>query len=347
VTDASAPAGPPSSQRSLIDQVRDGDNRQLQLLAADGLIPVERSQLLQLQVWLACSEDDEVAARAASALERVDPRVLAQAAAEVDPEALDTLVEVVTHPLVLETALQRRDIGVETMRRLATWVPAELQEILLVRQEDLRNNPEILDALETNPYLTPYTTRVLHEYRDYLLPQRPVTRVVEPEELDEITDDIVARAIGAAAIHIPSKGELDETTGLSENQIRGLPLAVRVKLAFGASKALRNILLRDSNPQVAVTALQRSAFSDREIEQLCQSRTVSEEVLTEIARHREWLGKYRVMLTLVKNPRTPLNIAIPLLPRVAQRDLKMLSVDRNVADSVRSRAKILYRQKTS
>ena len=29
---------------------------------------------------------------------------------------------------------------------------------------------------------------VLHEYRDYLLPQRAVTRVVEPEEIDELTD---------------------------------------------------------------------------------------------------------------------------------------------------------------
>src|SRR6185503_19130933 len=114
----------------------------------------------------ACSQDDEIARRAAAALERIEPQVLAAAAAEVDPETLDTLVEVIAHPLVLETALQRRDIAVETLYRLAAWIPPELQEILLVRQEDLRRNPEILDALESNPYLTPYTTRVLHEYRD-------------------------------------------------------------------------------------------------------------------------------------------------------------------------------------
>jgi hypothetical protein len=331
----------------LVDQVREGGNRQLQLLAADGLIPVERSELLRLQVWLACSDDAEIAGRAATALGRVEPGVLATAAADVDPETLDTLVEVVAHPLVLEVALQRRDVLVDTLHRLASWVPAELQEILLVRQEDLRNHPQILDALETNPYLTPYTTRVMQEYRDYLLPQRQMTRVVEPEELEDLTDEMIERAIGAAAIHIASKGDFDETTGLTENQVRGLPLAMRVKLAYGASKTLRNILLKDPSPQVAVTALNRSAISDREIEQLCQSRVVSEEVLTEVARHREWVGKYRIMLTLVKNPRTPVNISTTFLSRIATRDLKVLAVDRNVPDSVRAKSRILYRQKTS
>jgi hypothetical protein len=336
-----------SSQGSLVDQVRDGTNRQLLLLAADGLIPVERSELVRLQVWLAGSEDAEIASRATRALEATEPSTLAAAAAEIDPETLDALVEAVTHPAVLEVALQRRDVAVSTLRRLAAWVPAELQEILLIRQEDLRRSPEILDALESNPYLTPYTTRVLREYREYLLPQRQVTRAVEPEELEEITDEIVQRAIGAAARHIPTKGDFDETTGLTENQIRGLPLGIRVKLAFGASKTLRNILLKDSSPQVALTALNRSAISDREIEQLCQSRAVSEEVLTEISRHREWIGKYRIMLMLIKNPRTPVNVSTGLLPRLAARDLKILGVDRNVPDSVRSRSKVLYRQKSA
>jgi hypothetical protein len=347
VSDPATPDPAPASQRSLVDQVRDGGNRQLQLLAADGLIPVERAELLRLQVWLACSDDGEVAGRAADALGRVEPQVLANAAADVDPETLDTLVEVIAHPLVLEVALQRRDVLVETLHRLASWVPPELQEILLIRQEDLRNHPAILEALEGNPYLTPYTSRVLREYRDYLLPQRQITRVVDPEELDEVTDEMMARAFSAAAIHIPSKGDFDETTGLTDSQIRGLPLAMRVKLAYGASKTLRNILLKDPSPQVAITALNRSAISDREIEQLCQSRAVSEEVLTEVAHHREWVGKYRIMLTLVKNPRTPVNISTTLLPRVATRDLKVLAVDRNVPDSVRSRSRILYRQKTS
>jgi hypothetical protein len=77
------------------------------------------------------------------------------------------------------------------------------------------------------------------------------------------------------------------------------------------------------------------------------SRSVSEEVLTEVARHREWMGKYRIMLTLVKNPRTPVNISTTYVTRLATRDLKVLAVDRNVPDSVRSKARVLYRQKSS
>jgi hypothetical protein len=339
--------GSDSAERSLVEQVREGTNRQLLLLAADGVIPVERSELLRLQVWLARSEDAEIAQHAARALGRIEPSALAAIAADVDPETLDGLVDAVAHPLVLEAALQRRDLEVKTLRRLATWIPAELQEILLIRQEDLRRNPEILDALETNPYLTPYTSRLLREYREYLLPQRQgPARAIEPEFIEEVTEEIVERAIRAAAVHIPTKGDYDESTGLTENQVRGLPLPVRLKLAFGASKTLRNILLRDQSPQVALTALNRSAISEHEVEQLCNGRSVSEEVLIEVSRHREWMGKYRILLSLVKNPRTPVNISTQLLSRVSARDLKILQVDRNVPDPVRSRSKMLYKQKT-
>ena len=62
------------SQSSLLEQARSG-NRQLQLLAADGLLPLAPEQIIPLQVDLALGTDQEVAERARESLRKIDPRI--------------------------------------------------------------------------------------------------------------------------------------------------------------------------------------------------------------------------------------------------------------------------------
>ena len=300
---------------------------------------------MRLQVGLCASSDEEVATKALATLQRTDPGSLAGVVEGADVEWLEILIEKLPHPTILEAVLQRRKLPARLTRRLASWVPADLQEILLLRQDDIRDHPEILDALDKNPYVSSNSRRISREYRTYLVPRRGPIAPPTEEELEDITPEVIHEAIEDVAERIEKKGEFDESTGLTENQIRGLPVSVRLKLAFGASKTLRNILLRDPSHHVSLTALNHSAIADREVEQLCRARTTSEEVLTEVARHREWLGKYQIMMALVRNPRTPVGISVRCLPRVATRDLKILGVDRNLPDAVRSRARLLHRQK--
>src|SRR4029077_8864372 len=121
----------------------------------------------------------------------------------------------------------------------------------------------------------------------------------------------------------------EEKTGLSEGQIRMLPVPARMKLARGAPRLLRSILMRDTNAQVAISVLRHNALSDQEIERAASSRSVVEDVLVEISKRREWIGKYNVAKALVPNPRTPLPTALRLLPRLSVRDMRELSRDRN------------------
>lgn len=315
------------------------------LLAAEGVLPVERRELLGLQVLLSRSSDPEISDKARQALAEIEPDLLASIVPGADAAVLEALVAATAHPRVIEEVLGRPELEADLLCALAARIPQELQEVLLLRQEDIRQHPRILDALEENPQLSAYSERLIREYREYLLPRREAAKPPAPEELDEITEEVVQEAIEVVGRHVARIGEYDESTGLSENQIRSLPIAIRIKLAFGASKALRNILLRDPSPHVSLTALNRSAISEREIEQLCRSRGISDEVLMEISRHREWIRKYRILHALVQNPRTPVSLSMQLLPRLAVRDLKVMSVNRNVPDAVRARSRLLYRQK--
>lgn len=330
------------SQASLLDQIRSGANRQLQLLAAGGMLPLPPEQIIPLQVGFTHGGDPELASRALQSLKTLDPRVatpfLSQGAGEAE---LAFFAAEATHPQVVETILRRRDVPRQLLVGLAGRLPPDLQEILLLRQDAIVEEPAILDALEQNPHLSNYSQRRIVEYRQHLLPRERTAPVYAPEELEEMDDTSLEVAV-AAVRALPVEGEIEEKTGLSEGQIRMLPVPARLKLTRGASRTLRNMLLRDANAQVAIAVLRNNAMSDQELEQAASNRSVIEDVLVEISRRREWVSRYNIARALVLNPRTPLPTSLRLVPKLSVRDLRGLARDRNVPDAVRSMALRLY-----
>lgn len=75
------------------------------------------------------------------------------------------------------------------------------------------------------------------------------------------------------------------------------------------------------------------------MEAFAKMANVSEEVLRVIGMNRNWLKNYGTVLGLVKNPKTPMAVSMQLLPRVTERDMKMLTVDRNVPEALRLAAR--------
>jgi len=332
-------ADSPSS--ALLEQIRSG-NRQFQLLAAEGVLPLPPEELIPLQVDLAQGDDEEVAELARQSLRTVDER-LAKPFLErqAGPEALTFFAEESSHPMLLEAILRRRDVPRTVLTDLARRLPPDLQELLLLRQDAIVEEPVILEALEENPQLSSYSARRIAEYREHLLPRQ---RTV-PAEIEEMDEESLQREIEIARA-LPESGEFEEErTQLTEGQIRGLPVPARLKLTRGAPRALRGILLRDSNPQVAVSVITNNSLSDQEVEQTANNRSVVEEVLVTIARKREWVNKYNVVKALVRNPRTPIGSSMRLITRLAVRDLRELGRDRNIPDALRSTALRLYRIK--
>ena len=334
------------SRASLLDQVRSG-NRQLQTLAAEGMLPVSFEQLVPLQVFLARGDDPDVAARAARSLAAVDPGLAVSfLAGEADAEVLAWFAEQFGHPLLVEAILRRRDVPRSILIDLAPRLSPDLQEILLLRQDAIVEEPAILDALGENPQLSSYSQRRIGEYREHLLPKErsapvPALVISEDEEMDEA--EFVAAI--AAVRAIPAVGEVDEQTRLSEGQIRMLPLPARMKLTRGASRPLRNILVRDPNARVAISTLANNAVSEQEVEAIARNRSVVEEVLSFIGQRREWAGKTNIQRALAQNPRTPVAMAVRIVPKLSVRDLRDLGRDKNIPDAVRTLALRLYRIK--
>lgn len=328
--------------RELVERALSGEDPELALLAAQGLLPVPPEELVPLQVTLAGGGDPDLAGLAAAALRELPAsQVTGLVRHGAPPEVLDWFGRRSEDPGVLEAILRRRDIPRELLAHLGRRASAGLQEVLLLRQDAILERPEILDALEENPALSSYSRRRIGELRDHLVPGREDE---PPEEPGETSDEDLFDAIEEARGR-PLQGEIDRQTGLTDSQIRTLPVPVRRRLARGAAKSLRAILIRDPNPQVAVAAVSQGGLSEGEVEQIAANRSVVGEVLEEVARHREWASKHKIVSALVHNPRTPAGVAIRLLPRISVRELGKLARDHNVSSAVRTQSQRLYRMK--
>jgi hypothetical protein len=121
--------------------------------------------------------------------------------------------------------------------------------------------------------------------------------------------------------------------------LTSLPVPDKIKLATLGRREQRAILVRDPNRIVSTAVLSSPKLTDTEVENFARMQNVSDEVLRLIGTSRAWTKSYAVVSALVKNPRTPTAVSMPLLTRLLERDLKGLAVDRNVPETVRLSAR--------
>ena len=122
-------------------------------------------------------------------------------------------------------------------------------------------------------------------------------------------------------------------------RIANLNVANRIALAMKGNREERAILIRDPNRIVTAAVLSSPKMTETEAASIAKMQNVSEDVLRTIAKNRSWLKNYSVILACVKNPKTPVALSINLMARLMEKDLKLLSTDRNVPDALRTQAR--------
>ncbi len=126
--------------------------------------------------------------------------------------------------------------------------------------------------------------------------------------------------------------------------LQSMTVPQRLKLAMKGSREQRAVLVRDPNRMIAAAVLSSPKLAQTEVEAFARMANVSEDVLRTISMNRGWMRKLAVATALVRNPKTPAAISLHLLPRMNQRDVKTLSIDRNVPESLRLNAKKMLQQ---
>ena len=139
----------------------------------------------------------------------------------------------------------------------------------------------------------------------------------------------------------PAAGQRDNTV----QKINRLDVKGRIQLAMKGNKEERSILIRDGTKVVALAVLDAPKISDGEVEKFALQKNVLEAVLRQIPLKRRFMKNYIVVRNLVSNPRTPLDLGLGLMKHLLVQDLKNISANKEVSETVRKLAMKMYKQK--
>jgi len=239
------------------------------------------------------------------------------------------------------------------------------QQLFHYSAKNLADKPGIADAMAKNPYcpsqllvsvalhFTTAGVQALMENLDRLstapalaalLASSPSITAEQRHELQELQQESSDPAAIEEAV-VTAEPDRAKRQTLLERLAR-MRVVERVQLALKGGREERMALIRDPCRVVQRAVLQSPRITDSEVESFSAMASLSEEVLRLIANNREFRKNYTVVRNLVNNPKTPLEISLHFLPNIAPQDLKMLTTNRNIPDTLRTMAIRLQRQRS-
>jgi hypothetical protein len=130
-------------------------------------------------------------------------------------------------------------------------------------------------------------------------------------------------------------------------KISHLRVVERVQMAMKGTREARGVLIRDNCKVVQRAVLLSPQLTAREVESFAGMTSLTDETLRLIASLRKFQKNYTVTKALINNPKTPLQVSLHLLPIITPQDLKILTTNKNVPDTLRASANRLQRQRSS
>jgi len=322
------------------------------------LLPVSRDDLFRLQLLLSADPDDELAelARASVAEEQTDFILSWLENDQRTQLELDLLVRNRSEEPIWAAAAQHPATADETLRVLARHGPPLIQDIVITNQVRLFGCLDLLDDLRENPQVSTVILRRAREFEEEFIAKAAARQEEAREAQTGPTIEEALLALRSIGSDLPAQDRLplpsspdsqlaDEATKRGERayaRLLRMTTHEKVLTALKGNSEERGILVNSRNHMVVRAVLASPKLTDNEVERFAASRSVSDEVIRLIAQNPRWLRRYPVILALVNNPKTPVQIARRLLSRINVRHLKQLSVNRNINSAVRTEAAKIF-----
>lgn len=335
--------------------------REVVITIARGFLPLPQEELIAILGYLGGSADAEIADLARHSLNDIPSRIVAEYAANesLPPDYLIRLMRGAQDAFVLEALIRNRQVPDGAVVDLARYADARVQEVIVINHARILRAPAILDALLENPGLTADTRRRVGETREEFFvkkARREAEDELEPEIIDIPLDpiaDLLELAVAQQDTEDPSTPSVtlseaekkDERASAVWGRLSFMTVAEKVRLAFRGDRMLRLLLVRDRNRLVCSAVMRNPRMGEQEVEAIAGMRNVDGEVLRLVGGRRDWMGKYKILMTLCRNPKAPVGVVLPFVNRLTLRDLKTLKDDKGVQQVVRETARKLYSQR--
>jgi hypothetical protein len=287
------------------------------------LSPEDRAELLAV---LAADADEGIAERARSVLVTLPLESFLAALGRPDADAhlfkycADQIGE---KPGVADALAKHEACPAALVTRVARYLTAVGIQALLDNMERLSSDEHLATALVQSQGATAEQQALLAEiHKNEPIPAKDLEDAAKEAEPDPVKRETLLK------------------------QVAHMNVVQRLTLALKGNREARMILIKDPNKLVQRCVLQSPRLTDMEVESFAKMTNLSEEVFRVISLTRKFIKSYVIMKNLVNNPKTPLDISLHLLPRLNANDLKLLTTNKNIPDTLRSIAVKTQRQRT-
>jgi hypothetical protein len=350
--------------------------------ATKGALALPAAEMIEILVYLAATplfgEDarltlaswDEAACRAVCS----------------DPASPNDVLEYFLHnrrPRLMPALLDNPAIPESALLEIAQEQSAESVQLLLATAR-AKASANVLQALTSNPVLMPSQVQQVREALERTATAEQVAEHTEDAEYEEAVAQYVAEhaaeiaaeegkrfqlvgdaeaeqqpveaapvaaaplpAVSVAALAVKKAAKREDDERVSPLQkISRLTVGERVQLSMRGNKEERFILIRDGSKVVSSAVLESPKINDQEVEMFASMKNVQESVLRGIAGKRKYMKTYAVVRALANNPRCPLDVQLTIIKNLLNMDLRALSGNKNVSETVRKVALKMFRERT-
>lgn len=282
---------------------------------------------IELLAILAADSDEKIREKAASALltQPLSNVLAALARTEAAPEMFAyCAAEFSRRPGVADALARNLTCPIEVLRPVVRYLSVSAVQELFEDLDRLSTSPALVAALVASSAITA-------EQRNQLLELQQ-----EQTEAKEVFAD-------AAEAAEPDKAKRETLL----QKLSRMRVVERVQMAIKGNRDERMLLIRDPCRVVQRAVLQSPQLSDREVESFAGMASLGEEALRLIAVNRKYRKNYAIVRALMFNPKTPLEVTLHMLPNIAAKDLKFLTGNKNIPDTLRTAANRLHRQRAT
>lgn len=309
----------------IVEDLRHGRaTRERKIAVCSGGAHLAAADRAEVLVAVAHDPDEMIAARAQEALLSVSAEAFLEAARR--ESALPSLFVYVAKnlndkPGIADALVQNKNCPADALAAVVPHMSATSLQSLMEELDRVSQSPALAAAMEHSTSLTVDQKNQLHELRGGALDEAALAEAAVEAEPDEHKRQTLLQ------------------------QIAKMTVSQRVQFAMKGGADARRTLIRDSNKIVQRAVLQSPRITDQEVEAFASMANLTDEILRLIAANRTFRKNYLVVRNLTNNPKTPLDVSLHLLPIINAVDLKKLTMNKNVPETLRSTAVKLQKQR--
>jgi hypothetical protein len=336
---------PEQIQKALLPEGK----KEPKLMIAAGGLPMPPAVLIEALRVLSKDPDAEVRQKSTETVQKMPENILLNIAqTQKIPETLDFLAQIhISNDKILEKILINSNTTDETVVLLSQNANEKLAILIANNQVRILRTPKIAEVLKKNPHM-------LQSEMDKLLSFLRINGIVLEGESAELTlseiEAILQMPDGDDVIPVEFLEDTKEDTSEKLRQsvyqyIQSIKTGQKIKLALKGNKEARNILIKDSNKVISTAVVKNPRITESEILNICQNRSVIDEILRLVCQKAEWVKHYSIQVALANNPKTPFQLGLRFTRMLTSNDLKKLSKNKNAPAQLQKISKELYQKK--